>query len=139
MLIDTLIEALLIASILSIDLFAVSFAYGSNRIHIPMKYAHIINVVCSSMLALSLILGSILSQYISEQLAIIVGFVILLFLGTFRLRSNIKKPKSVKLTKSNTKPQRSRSRKISLLETFSLGIALSIDGIAVGFSAAMWD
>ena len=55
------IDAILLVSALSMDAFVASFAYGTSKIKIPFKSAIIINVVCSTILAIALFAGGIIS------------------------------------------------------------------------------
>ena len=47
-------ETLLLVFTLSLDAFVASIAYGTNEIEVPFVSIAIINVTCSSLLALSL-------------------------------------------------------------------------------------
>lgn len=52
------LEALLLVVALSMDAFVASFAYGAQRIKIPFSSAAIISVICTAMLAVSLLAGA---------------------------------------------------------------------------------
>ncbi len=49
-----MIESLLLVLAVSLDAFVASIAYGTNKIKIPFASATIINIICSSVLGLSL-------------------------------------------------------------------------------------
>lgn len=147
----------MLASALSMDAFVASFAYGSNKIKIPMLSIQIINIVCSSILGISLLVGTLVKQYIPDWLTIMICFTILFVLGIAKLLDSIIKSiirkynnfnKEIEFSMFNIKfilslyanPEDAdidSSRIISPMEAASLAIALSLDGLAVGFGAAL--
>ena len=78
-------EALILVIALSIDAFVASFAYGTNKIKIPFLSTIIISAVCSGLLAISLIIKSVLRDYIDANITIAIGFVIMFLLGIIKL------------------------------------------------------
>lgn len=152
-------EAVLLASALSIDAFIACFAYGSNQIKIPAKSIQIINIICSIIFGISLLGGTWVRQYIPGRLTTLICFVILLVLGLVKLLDGITKSiitkysglkKQLKFSMFNFRfvlnlyanPEAAdidRSKSISPSEAASLAIALSLDGMAVGFGAAIGD
>lgn len=153
----TILESLMLASALSIDTFVAGFAYGGNKIKIPFLSVQIINIVCSSILGISLFAGTLLRQYISSGLTVVICFSILFVLGIIKLLDSITKSiirkhnklnKEIKFSMLNFKfilnlyadPEKADvdcSRIISPMEALSLAVALSLDGLAVGFGAAL--
>ena len=149
----------MIVTALSMDAFVASFAYGTNKVKIPFSSVTVINVVCSSILAVSLFFGSIVSEFVPENLTHIICFLILFVLGMYKLAESIisyiidKKGNFDKILKFsllglnfkvNILPELSEDelehRKIlKPSEAASLSIALSLDGLAVGFGAALAD
>lgn len=147
----------MLASALSMDAFIASFAYGSNKIKIPMISIQIINIICSSILGISLLVGTLVKQYIPDWLTIAICFTILFVLGVVKLldsgiKSIIRKHnnlnKEIQFSMFNLKfilnlyanPEEADidlSRSISPVEAASLATALSLDGLAVGFGAAL--
>jgi len=152
-----MLEAFLIASSLSLDAFVAGFAYGANKIKINFLSVQIINIICSSMTGLSFILGDILKNYIPQTAASIVCFAILFLLALTKLldgftKSFIKKHNNLSrelkfslfnfnfILKLYAVPEDSdadRSKTISPMEAVSIAAALSLDGAAVGFGAAL--
>ena len=150
-------QAIILTSAISIDAFVASFAYGSNKIKIPFSSVQIINIVCSGVLGISLLIGTIARQYIPEGLTVFISFSVLLVLGLIKLLDGITKSiirkysnlnKELNFSLFNFKfilrlyadPEEAdvdRSRTISGVEAVSLAIALSLDGLAVGFGAAL--
>lgn len=153
----TILEAMILSASLSIDAFIASFAYGSNKIKIPFTSVQIINIVCSFILGLSILAGTILRQYISHGFAVMIWFVILFTLGVVKLLDSITKSiiekynnfsKEMKFSMFNFKfilhlyanPEDADidlSKTISPMEAISLAFALSLDSVAVGIGAAL--
>ena len=152
-----LLQAALLAMSLSIDAFAASFAYGCKKIKIPMLSVHIINLICAAITGFSVLFGSVLLQYIPGEAALWLSFSILFLIGITKLFDSITKSiirknadinKEVKLSVFNFKlllrlyadPESADadvSKSISPREATVLAVSLSLDGIAVGFGAAM--
>ena len=151
------LEAIILASSLSLDALTAGFAYGSNKIKIPFSSAQIINFICSGFTGVSLLLGSILKDYIPNKITIGICFTILFVLGIIKLLDSITKSiirkysglnKELNFSFFNFKfilklyadPEKAdvdHSKTISAIEAASIAIALSLDGIAVGFGAAL--
>jgi len=141
----------------SLDAFVASFAYGSNKIKIPLLSNQIINLVCSSFLGISLVAGSFIRQYIPGRSAMGLSFMILFVLGIIKLLDSVTKSiirkydrisKEIKFSMFSFKfilrlyadPEAADvddSKIISPMEAAALAISLSIDGIAIGFGAAL--
>lgn len=147
----------MIVSALSMDAFVASFAYGTNKVKIPFSSVTVINVICSAILAISLFFGSIASQFIPEELTHIICFLILFVLGMVKLSESIissvvkKRGNFIKYlnfsflglnfnlgVSSNLEDESFKNKKVlSPSSAASLSIALSLDGLAVGFGAAL--
>lgn len=152
-----ILEAGFLASALSIDAFAASFAYGSNKIKIPFLSAQIINLICTAILGLSLFIGTLVKQLIPSWLTTAICFTLLLVLGLIKLLDSLTKTiirkynvphKELHFSLCNfrfvlsiyadpEKADRDCSKTISPAEAASLAVALSLDGLAVGFGAAL--
>ena len=152
-----ILEAALLASSLSADSFVAGFAYGANKIKINFRCVQIINLVCTAIIGVSLLFGNIIKDYISETVALTISFIVLFILGLSKLldgftKSLIKKhtdlTREVKFSLFNfnfilklyAAPEDSdadASKSISPAEAASIAVALSLDGIAVGFGAAL--
>jgi len=152
-----MLQAAAIAMSVSIDAFAVSFAYGCKRIKIPAQSLHIINLICVSTIALSFLLGSAIIEFIPTWVAQALAFTILFIIGITKLFDSITKSIIRKHTKFNKEINLSLfnfklilrlyadpecadmdiSKSISPKEAAVLALSLSLDGFAVGFGAAM--
>lgn len=152
-----ILEAVAIASALSVDAFAAGFAYGTKQIRISRRCTLVINLICCAIVGLSLGLGSLAAMFIPAGVQKGLCFGLLFVLGMIKLldgitRSAIRRygnldgqldfslfslrfvlhvyadPAAVDLD---------HSQSISMAEAASLALALSLDGAAVGFGAAM--
>jgi len=152
-------EALLIVTALSTDAFVSGFAYGANRIKIPFTSVTVINVICSAILAASLFFGSLLGPFLPPYLTAAICFVLLLGLGLSKLFDSAVKAFIQKHTEFRRKirfsafnlrfilniyanpeeADRDHSRILSPSEAAYLAVALSLDGLAVGFGAGITD
>jgi len=152
-----LLQATAIAVSVSVDAFAVSFAYGCKKIKIPVFSILIINLVCTAVIGASFLFGSVLVQYIPEWFAVALAFTILFVIGVIKLFDSITKTiirrytqfsKEIKLSVFNFKlvtrvyadPEAvdvDISKSISAREAVVLAISLSLDGFAVGLGAAI--
>lgn len=152
-----MLESLLLVSSLCIDSFVASIAYGASKIHIPPLSAIIINLVCTLTLAFSLLLGSIIKNFLPGRLPIILGFILLMTLGIYRLFEFMFKSYIAKRSKADTpltfkifdfnfvlevyadeiKADFDKSKCLNSKESFYLALALSLDSIAVGFGSSL--
>lgn len=151
-----MLEAVLLVTALSIDAFVASFGYGINKIKIPFISAQVINVVCSSILAIAIFLGVAARAIVPPSVAVGVCFIILFALGTLKLFDSIVKNKirknkiqrDVKFKFLNVNfilhiyadPEEADldcSRTLSPGEAVYLAMAVSLDGLTVGFGAGL--
>jgi len=152
-----LLEAAILAASVSIDAFAAAFAYGCKKIKISVASINIINLICTCIIGLSFFFGSLLTRYIPPQFALWLSFSILFVIGLTKLFDSITKSfirrhtqfnKEIKLSVFNFKlamrvyadPEEADadvSKSISPREAAVLAVSLSLDGIAVGFGAAI--
>ncbi len=151
------IDALLLVLALSIDAFVASFAYGTSKIKIPFKSAMIINVVSSFILGIALVAGNIMSKFIHSFFTTSICFSLLFILGLIKffdgtlkalmgtegsLSRNYQFEVSnfrflLKVCIDNTAADIDNSLVLSPKESFSLALALSLDGLAAGFGAGL--
>ena len=151
------LDAILLVSALSMDAFVASFAYGTSKIKIPFKSAMTINLVCSSILAIALFMGSIISKYIPSVFTTSICVTVLLMLGLTKLFDSTLKAilnKSGTLSQDvsfklfdfrfflrvcldSTEADIDHSYELSPKESVSLSVALSLDGLAAGFSTGL--
>jgi putative sporulation protein YtaF len=154
-----LLEAALLASTLSLDALTAGFAYGTNKTKIPMLSAFIINLICTGITGLALFAGIMLKPYLPERLTVALAFTVLFLIGLIKLLDSITKSiirkhnnlsKEINGSLFNFKfvlnvyanPEAAdvdASKSLSSSEAVLLAISLSLDGIAVGFGAALVD
>lgn len=151
------IGALLLAVVLSLDLLAVSFAYGSEKIKIPFKSNIIITVIGSTVLALSVYLGNFISLILPYTITDIIGSSILFILGIIKIFDSVIKGyirKNGKISKNMNfsifslkfainvyadpkKADIDNSRIISSNEAIIVAFAVALDAVALGVGAAL--
>lgn len=156
-LLPSLAESLLLVLALSMDSFVASFAYGTNHIRIPLSSTIVISTVCSAILGLSLLAGVLIRPFVPGELVKAVCFFILLALGLVKVFDS-----SLKAAIRRRKHIRRDFTFSALHLNFILtvyadpraggpgpfppafprrgvlaGCALSLDGLAVGFGAAL--
>ncbi|MBU5591539.1 sporulation membrane protein YtaF [Clostridium sp. MSJ-4] len=152
-----MVEALLLAASCSLDAFVASIAYGTNKVKIPFISIQIINLVCSSILAISLFFGSIVKKFLPGNISTIISFIALMLLGgRYIIQSIIKSyveknknsDKSIKfklydlrfvlnIYVSEGKEDSNSLKSVKSKEAFYLAVALSLDSLAVGFASAL--
>ena len=152
-------EACILALILSFDSFAASFAYGSDGIQISSSSVCVISVFCCFLLWISVTFGKLISPVLNSENAKIISFFTLFLIGIFKLLDNAAKAiirshedirKDFQFSLFSFRfvlniyadPEAAdadKSKSISPLEALSVAAALSIDGIAAGFGAAVAD
>ena len=152
-----LLESAVIASSLSIDALTAGFAYGSKKIKIPMLSVQIINLVCCAIIGLAMFAGHIVGPLLPDGISIAIAFTVLFIIGLVKLLDGIIKAlirKHTRLDKAfrfsifdinfilqlYANPEAADSdvsKHLSAGEATALAISLSLDGMAVGFAAAL--
>jgi len=153
-----MLESLLLVSSLCIDSFVASIAYGTSKIRIPLVSTIIINLVCTITLACSLLIGSIFKSFLPGNLPVVLGFLLLMVLGIYRLFEYIFKAYICKYSKSDSpltfkifdfqfvlqvyaneiKADFDNSKCLNVKESFYLALALSLDSLAVGIGSSLY-
>ncbi len=152
-----IIESVFFVTALSTDALIASFAYGSNKIKIPMISVQVISFLCTIVLGISLLLGTFLKSFIPGGVLHLVSFGILFILGVIKLLDNLIKSAIEKHTTINKQIEFSllnlnfilniyanpkeadvdNSKTLSPREALSIAIALSIDSLVAGVGAAL--
>lgn len=154
---EVMVESYLLIAALSLDALVTGFAYGTNRIKIPFYSLIIINIICSTILAVSIITGRVLDIFIGDHEATIICFITLFMLGIIKLFDGI--IKSIIMNKNGfnknltfslfsirfilkvyATPEladQDSSKSLSVMESLSLAVALSLDSIAVGVGVGL--
>ena len=152
-----MLESILLVLSLCIDACASSFAYGTNKIKIPIKSNLILTGISTLFLMLSVGIGTFIQGIIPTRLSHIICFLILFLLGFMRLFEGLIKnylnrkaisPNNIEVTLFNfklvlnvyadtTRADLDHSKTLSSKEALYLGIALSLDSLVVGLGAAL--
>jgi len=125
-------ESAALAFACSVDAFAAGFAYGSRGIHIPLKSGLLLAFICTVFLIAPLWLGGVIARFIPEGLTGIVCFIILAVLGAAKILDSI-----IRRKPAEGRADKNKDMTISPAEAAVLAIALSLDGLAVGFGAGV--
>lgn len=152
-----MLESLLLVLSLCVDALVASFAYGTNKIKIPILSSMVLTAISTLFLVLSISLGSFIQGFLKDGMAPIMCFIILFLLGFMRLFEGfLKKYLNKKALSSNhievmlfnfklvlnvyanvTLADLDHSKTLSTKEALYLGTALSLDSLVVGFGAAL--
>lgn len=153
----SLFEALCIALALSVDAFAASFSYGTDKIRIPLPSILIIDGICSLSIGLTLLAGSLLKSYIPAWITGTACFLILFLLGIAKLSDSVTRAlirkygsisRNIQFSLCNFRfvlhlyadPRNAdadHSKVLSPKEAAALAVALSLDGCAAGFGTGL--
>ena len=154
----SILQAVLLAAALSVDALAASFAYGSQKLRIPVGSMLVISLVCSAVLGLTLLLGTQMGEWMSDSLAAALSFTILFGLGILRvfdsgLKNWIRRRGApggqiqfsafrlnfiLRVYADPKTADFDGSRTLSLSEATALAAALSLDGVAAGLGAGLF-
>lgn len=126
-----LITAILFSFSANIDNIAIGISYGIKKIHIPLYKNIIIAFFTCFFTFLSMYLGNYIAILLSENIANILGPIVLLIIGFYSIFSELLKNKSDINFESRT------INKLSIKELTTLIIMLSVNNIAVGIAASV--
>lgn len=152
-----MLESILLVTSLCIDSALASFAYGTNKIKIPILSAFILTLISTLFLLFSISIGDFIKTFFPTGLTKLICFSILFLLGFLRLFEGILKQYLNKKADSTNSIELSflsfklvlnvyadatiadidHSNSLSPKEAVSLGIALSLDSLIVGLGAAI--
>jgi putative Mn2+ efflux pump MntP len=130
-LLEMLLTALLIAAVVSIDMLASGFAYGTANTRVPFRYVLFINAFCGVALGAALSAGYFISRIIPKAVTLGISIAALAGLGLFKIFQYLRRRK-----RSEGKPP---AQQISWGEATALAAILSIDGMAVGVGTAVYN
>lgn len=152
-----MLESILLVLSLCVDACIASFAYGTNKIKIPVKSSIILTAISTLFLMISIELGAFFQGIIPSEFASYICFLTLFILGIMRLFEGVLKnylnkkalsPNNIEVTVFNFKlvlnvyadvtlADLDHSKILNSKEALYLGIALSLDSLVVGFGAAL--
>lgn len=156
---------ILLTIAVSLDSFGIGISYGLIRIRVPYSAILIIMICSGFMVLLSMTLGTVLSYYLTPEMAKKIGGTILIGIGIFNLvnvlRSKRKSPPEkpsienrkklekqwkihlqklgiiITILKEPQEADLDNSGVISKKEALLLGLALSLDAFSTGIGAAL--
>ena len=151
----TFLEALALTSALSADSFVSAFAYGTDKVKIPLKSCVIISLICTAMLTAALALGDLAGSFVPLHFAVWISFSIFVVIGSIKILSpiikGIKKRRVSTPTHCNdivqdniNTPDNNSSllipnsslppypRRLTIAQSALLAVALSLDGLGIG-------
>lgn len=152
---ESLIEALVLALALSLDIVVAFFGYGISKIKIPFKTALFITFINALVLGVFVAVGYFLGGVISLTFAKWLSFSLLLLVGIIKLFGELLK---MWLTKRTNKPVKlkvfnfqlmlnvltdsanadvDKDKVLSILEALSVSFIISLDEIGVGLSVGV--
>jgi putative sporulation protein YtaF len=139
-------QTVLLLIALSCDVFLASAACGAEQIQIKRKTALCVGIVCSGVLFLSFLAGTILDGKVDKQTANGIGFAVFFLIGAWKLTEYALKRCIIKIRFSRagwnvilqiyhdpTTADRDRSRTMSVTEGILFALAMSADGFLGGF------
>lgn len=152
-----MLESILLVLSLCVDALVASFAYGTNKIKIPIKSNLVLTSISTVFLMLSVGVGTVIHDMIPQGIAEMICFLTLFILGFMRLFEGLLKgylnkkalsPHNIEMTLFDfklvlnvyadaTRADIDHSKTLSMKEALYLGIALSIDSLLIGFGAAL--
>ncbi|KAF0195092.1 MAG: ytaF [Bacillota bacterium] len=145
-----------LALTVSLDGFAAGVAYGTRKIKLPVLAICLISITSAVTMYISMSIGSVLRDIIPEQVASILGAVLLISLGAYFVQQQCKSPSKVSEAERDILHFRiasmglvirvwhdplladsDKSGSINSGEAIVLGIALALDAFGSGLGAAM--
>ena len=146
-------QEILLALLVSIDIYLISAAYCNKDIKIPISSAAVISLAGALVMGVSLKLSDIICRYISPELCHILSFIVLMTIGIVTVmksavRNIIRKLSDrgelfiktdsgaliIKLYLDDTAADVDNSKYLSVAEAFSLALAGSLDCAGMGLS-----
>ncbi len=124
-----LINSLLLALSSSIDSLGIGITYGIKNTKINIFSQIILFIISVFVTTLSIMLGSILKNFLSDMISKIIGSGILILLGIIIIFQTEEKSGSFDFNHSNI---------IDPSEAIALGITLSLDSLCIGIGGSIF-
>ncbi|MDL4840651.1 sporulation membrane protein YtaF [Aquibacillus rhizosphaerae] len=147
---------ILLAFAVSLDSFMVSFTYGLRKMILPIRSIIIIGMISAITFFLSMLIGKTVASFLSPHVAEMIGGWVLILIGIWVIYQFLKTDKSsstdnpiilkleikslgivIQILKKPMIADIDNSGKITGIEAFLLGFALSLDSFGAGIGAAM--
>jgi len=123
---EIVLASFLLLFVISIDLFACGFSYGSTRTRVPLSRLVIIVIVGRIVVAGALLVGMMVGAYADPDITGWVTFSLFTLIGFLKIASWYS-------GRGKEKP----ARLITMRECVILALALSVDGLGVAFAVAL--
>ena len=124
-----LISSLLLALSSSIDSLGIGITYGIKNTKISIFSQIILFIISIIVTTISVMLGSVLKNFLSDIISKFIGSGILIILGIFIIIQTKDKSSSFDFNHSNI---------IDPSEAIALGIALSLDSLCIGIGGSVF-
>ena len=155
------LKILVFALALNVDSFSTGVAYGVKRIRLPFLAILVLSAISAGAITASMLLGNLISPYLSPGLAHRIGGCLLVFLGAWVAYQGVKSQPPTPVIEQETfaqpvvrlkinlgriiiqvlsRPQYAdldASGDISISEAVILGFALALDSFSTGFAVSM--
>ncbi|WP_077621279.1 sporulation membrane protein YtaF [Sediminibacillus massiliensis] len=146
---------ILLAVAVSLDSFMVGFTYGIRKMVLPVRSIWIIAVITGIVFFLSMSIGALITSFLSPRVAEVIGGSVLILIGIWVIYQFFKTDRSenetpvllkleikslgivIQILKKPMTADMDKSGKITGIEAFLLGLALSVDSLGAGIGAAM--
>ena len=152
-------EIVLLLLAISLDSFVASIHYGIKKIKIPFSSILVINLICSSLLGISIFLGKEAQKFLPDGTTSLISFIILFLLGVYYLFEGLikfylesKKNKQgevqikfadirfmINIYIDETRADKDKSKVLDYKEAVYLAVALSLDSLTIGFGSGLSD
>ncbi|MRH42891.1 sporulation membrane protein YtaF [Aquibacillus halophilus] len=147
---------MLLAFAVSLDSFMVAFTYGLRKMVLPLRSILVITIITGIIFYLSMLIGEMIASFLSVSIAESIGGWVLIFIGIWVIYQFFRTDKSsnegdptlfkfeikslgivIQILKKPMVADIDNSGKITGIEAFLLGLALSLDSFGAGIGAAM--
>ena len=124
-----LLNCILLALSVSIDSLGIGISYGIKHTKISKISNFTLFSISFLMTSFSIFIGNSISSLLSEKFSILIGSLLLIFLGIYGIYKNI--------SNKTTNYDFNNSNEIDKKEAIFLGLALSIDSFCVGLGSGI--
>lgn len=124
-----LLNCILLALSVSIDSLGIGISYGIKHTKISKISNFTLFSISFLMTSFSIFIGNSISSLLSEKFSILIGSLLLIFLGIYGIYKNI--------SQQTTNYDFNHSNEIDSKEAIFLGLALSIDSFCVGLGSGI--
>ncbi|WP_315081296.1 sporulation membrane protein YtaF [uncultured Clostridium sp.] len=140
------LSALMLSASSNLDTLTVAISYGMYKIKIPFISNLLIAIITTVGTFLSMEFGSLLENLIPSYLTDMIGGLILVLIGAWFLKDALRDIMKNKKQSNNSEDvllndnlwaDKDNSGDISIKETFSLALALTINNLGVGIAASI--